>query len=280
MTPTDTFTYADQTVRRLGYGAMRLTGPGVWGWPEDLDQSRAVLRRAVELGVDFIDTADSYGPEVSEILIREALSPYGHVRVATKAGLLRTGPNRWVACGRPDYLRQQCELSLRRLNVERLDLFQLHRIDPTVPADEQFGLLRDLLDEGKVAAVGLSEVSVAQIDAARAVVPVATVQNHYNVTNRHSEDVVNFCEANELGFIPWFPVAAGQLARPGGALDALALSRGITVAQLSLAWLLHRSAVMMPIPGTAQVAHLEENCGAGAVELDDATIAQIEALVA
>ncbi|HQU00362.1 MAG TPA: aldo/keto reductase [Acidimicrobiales bacterium] len=280
MTPTATITYAHQTVRRLGYGAMRLTGPGVWGWPADVDQARAVLRRAVELGVDFIDTADSYGPEVSEMLIREALSPYGHVRVATKAGFLRTGPNRWVPCGRPDYLRQQCELSLRRLNVECLDLFQLHRIDPTVPAEEQFGLLRDLLDEGKVAAVGLSEVSVAEIEAALTVVPVATVQNHYNVTNRQSEDVVNFCEANELGFIPWFPVAAGQLARPGGALDALALSRGITVAQLSLAWLLHRSPVMMPIPGTAQVAHVEENCGAAAVELDHATIAKIEALVA
>lgn len=280
MTPTATITYAHQTVRRLGYGAMRLTGPGVWGWPADVDQARAVLRRAVELGVDFIDTADSYGPEVSEMLIREALSPYGHVRVASKAGFLRTGPNRWVPCGRPDYLRQQCELSLRRLNVECLDLFQLHRIDPTVPAEEQFGLLRDLLDEGKVAAVGLSEVSVAEIEAALTVVPVATVQNHYNVTNRQSEDVVNFCEANELGFIPWFPVAAGQLARPGGALDALALSRGITVAQLSLAWLLHRSPVMMPIPGTAQVAHVEENCGAAAVELDHATIAKIEALVA
>ncbi len=280
MTATATFTYAQQTVRRLGYGAMRLTGPGVWGWPNDVEEARAVLRRAVELGVDFIDTADSYGPEVSEILIREALSPYGHVRVATKAGFLRTGPNRWVPCGRPDYLRQQCELSLRRLNVERLDLFQLHRIDPTVPADEQFGLLRDLLDEGKVAAVGLSEVNVAEIEAALAVVPVATVQNHYNVTNRHSEDVVVFCEANELGFIPWFPVASGQLARPGGALDAVAQDEGITVAQLSLAWLLHRSPVMMPIPGTAQIAHLEENCGAADVELDAATIARIEALVA
>lgn len=280
MTSNATFTYANQTVRRLGFGAMRLTGPGVWGWPSDPDEARAVLRRAVELGVDFIDTADSYGPEVSETLIREALSPYGEVRVATKAGLLRTGPNLWMPCGRPDYLRQQCELSLRRLNVERLDLFQLHRIDPAVPAVEQFGLLRALLDEGKVAAVGLSEVTVAEIEAARAVVAIATVQNNYNVTNRHSEDVLNYCEAHDLGFIPWYPVAAGKLALPGGALDQLALRQGLSVAQLSLAWLLHRSPVMMPIPGTSKVAHLEENCAAATVELDASTVAEIEALVA
>ncbi|HEY7931062.1 MAG TPA: aldo/keto reductase [Acidimicrobiales bacterium] len=275
MTNQATFTYANQTVRRLGYGAMRITGPGVWGWPNDVDQARAVLRRAVELGVDFIDTADSYGPEVSEHLIREALHPYGEVRVATKAGLLRTGPNVWVPCGRPDYLRQQCELSLRRLGVERLDLFQLHRVDPTVASDEQFGLLRALLDEGKVAAVGLSEVTVAQIEAARAVVPIATVQNHYNLTNRQSEDVLDYCEANGIGFIPWYPVAAGALTRPGGPLDALAGERGLSVAQLSLAWLLARSPVMMPIPGTSTIAHLEENCAAASVELDAAAMARL-----
>ncbi|MDE3007699.1 MAG: aldo/keto reductase [Acidobacteriota bacterium] len=278
MTNQATFTYADQTVRRLGYGAMRITGPGVWGWPEDVDQARAVLRRAVELGVDFIDTADSYGPEVSETLIREALHPYGDVRVATKAGLLRTGPNVWVPCGRPDYLRQQCELSLRRLGVERLDLFQLHRVDPTVAADEQFALLRALLDEGKVAAVGLSEVTVAQIVAARSIVPIATVQNHYNLSNRQSEDVLDYCEANNIGFIPWYPVAAGVLARPGGPLDALASEQGLSVAQLSLAWLLARSPVMMPIPGTSSVAHLEENCAAANVELDESTLARLAEL--
>jgi aryl-alcohol dehydrogenase-like predicted oxidoreductase len=275
MTNQATFTYANQTVRRLGYGAMRITGPGVWGWPNDVDQARAVLRRAVELGVDFIDTADSYGPEVSEHLIREALHPYGEVRVATKAGLLRTGPNVWVPCGRPDYLRQQCELSLRRLGVERLDLFQLHRVDPTVASDEQFGLLRALLDEGKVAAVGLSEVTVAQIEAARAIVPIATVQNHYNLTNRQSDDVLDYCEANSIGFIPWYPVAAGALTRPGGPLDALAGERGLSVAQLSLAWLLARSPVMMPIPGTSTIAHLEENCAAASVELDAAAMARL-----
>ena len=278
MTNQATFTYADQTVRRLGYGAMRITGPGVWGWPEDVDQARAVLRRAVELGVDFIDTADSYGPEVSETLIREALHPYGEVRVATKAGLMRTGPNVWVPCGRPDYLRQQCELSLRRLGVERLDLFQLHRVDPTVASDEQYGLLRALLDEGKVAAVGLSEVTVAQIGAARAIVPVATVQNHYNLSNRQSEDVLDYCEANNIGFIPWYPVAAGVLARPGGPLDTLAGELGLSVAQLSLAWLLARSPVMMPIPGTSTIAHLEENCAAAGVELDEATMARLAEL--
>ncbi|HVB50134.1 MAG TPA: aldo/keto reductase [Acidimicrobiales bacterium] len=279
--PTEqSITYADQTVHRLGYGAMRITGPGVWGWPADVDQALAVLRRAVELGVDFIDTADSYGPEVSEFLIHQALHPFHEVRVATKAGFLRTGPNQWTACGRPDYLRQQCELSLRRLGVERLDLFQLHRIDSTVPAEEQFGLLRTLLDEGKIAAVGLSAVNVEQVAAARAIVPVATVQNLYNVTDRQSEDVLNYCEANHIGFIPYFPVAAGKLANPGGALDALAARLDLSVSQLSLAWLLHHSPVMMPIPGTSKVAHLEENCLAASVELDEETMRLIETLVA
>ena len=280
MTHSPTFTYASQTINRLGYGAMRITGEGVWGYPADREQCLAVLRRAVELGVDFIDTADSYGPNVSEELIAEALHPYGHVRIATKAGLLRTGPNVWVPCGRPAYLRQQCELSLRRLGQESLDLFQLHRIDANVDRDEQFGLLRELLDEGKVRAVGLSEVGVEEIVAARSIVEIATVQNRYNVTDRASEDVLEYCEKNDIGFIPWFPVAAGDLARPGGPLDTLASDQGVTVAQLSLAWLLRRSPVIIPIPGTSSVAHLEENCAAANVELDDATFEALSALSA
>jgi len=276
-TPT-TFTYAGQTVRRLGFGAMRITGPGVWGYPSDVANATAVLRRAVELGVDFIDTADSYGPNVSEEIIALALAPYGAVKIATKAGLLRTGPNVWVPCGRPDYLRQQCELSLRRLGQDALDLFQLHRIDPTVPAEEQFGLLRALLDEGKVRAIGLSEVSVDQIVAARAIVDVATVQNLYNVTNRQSEAVLNYCDSEGLGFIPWYPVASGQLARAGGPLDEMAARTGHSVAQISLAWLLARSPVMMPIPGTSQIAHLEENCAASDVTLDETDVLALNAL--
>lgn len=275
---TSTFTYAGQTVNRLGFGAMRITGPGVWGPPRDHEEAIAVLRRAVELGVDFIDTADSYGPAVSEELIAEALLPYGHVRVATKAGLLRTGPDQWTPCGRPAYLRQQCELSLRRLGQESLDLFQLHRIDPTVPAEEQFGLLAELLAEGKVQAVGLSEVGVEEVVAARGVVAISTVQNLYNVSRRESEPVLDYCETNGIGFIPWFPVAAGKLARPGGELDQLAAQAGCTVAQLSLAWLLARSPVMMPIPGTSSVAHLEENCGAGEIQLDADVLAQLDSL--
>ena len=280
MTQSPTFTYASQTINRLGYGAMRITGEGVWGYPADREQCLAVLRRAVELGVDFIDTADSYGPNVSEELIAEALHPYGHVRIATKAGLLRTGPNVWVPCGRPAYLRQQCELSLRRLGQESLDLFQLHRIDANVDRDEQFGLLRDLLDEGKVRAVGLSEVSVEEIGAARSIVEIATVQNRYNVADRASEDVLDYCESNGIGFIPWFPVAAGELARPGGPLDTLANEQGVSVAQLSLAWLLRRSPVIIPIPGTSSVAHLEENCAAADVELENATFEALSALSA
>ena len=275
---TSTFTYAGQTVKRLGFGAMRITGPGIWGPPRDHAAAIAVLRRAVELGVDFIDTADSYGPAISEELIAEALHPYGHVHVATKAGLLRTGPDQWTPCGRPAYLRQQCELSLRRLGQDSLDLFQLHRIDATVPADEQFGLLGELLAEGKVRAVGLSEVGVADIEAARAVVPISTVQNLYNVSRRDSEPVLEYCEKNGIGFIPWFPVAAGELARPGGELDQLAARAGCTVAQLSLAWLLARSKVMMPIPGTSSVAHLEENCAAADVHLDAEILAELDRL--
>jgi pyridoxine 4-dehydrogenase len=276
---TATFTYAGQTVHRLGFGAMRITGDGVWGYPRDRAECLRVLRRAVELGVDFIDTADSYGPFVSEELIAEALHPYGEVKIATKAGLLRTGPNVWVPCGRPEYLRQECELSLRRLGQESLDLFQLHRIDPTVPADEQFGLLSELLREGKVRAVGLSEVTVEEIAAARTTVEIVTVQNRYNATDRYSEGVLDYCAEQSIGFIPWFPVASGALARPGGVLDTLATANGVTVAQLSLAWLLQRSPVMLPIPGTSNVAHLEENCGAATVELERAAIDAIDALV-
>ena len=271
-----TFSFAGQTIHRLGFGAMRITGPGVWGYPADRAGALAVLRRAVELGVDFIDTSDSYGPAVSEELIAEALAPYGEVRVATKAGLLRTGPDKWTPCGKPDYLRQECEMSLRRLGVESIDLFQLHRIDPDVPAEDQFGLLSDLLAEGKVRAVGLSEVNVNEIRAARAVVPISTVQNLYNVSRRGSEDVVNYCEAEGIGFIPWFPVAAGALARPGGVLEAVATKLGATTAQVSLAWLLARSPIVLPIPGTSKVEHLEENMAAADIELSAADLAAID----
>lgn len=278
MTSPTTFTYANQTVNRLGFGAMRITGDGIWGPPKDPDECRAVLRRAVELGVNLIDTADSYGPYVSEELIREALHPYGDVKIATKAGYLRIGPNAWRECGRPDYLRQECEMSLRRLGQESLDLFQLHRIDHTVALEDQFGLLRDLLNEGKIQAVGLSEVSVEQIEAARKVVAISTVQNLYNFTNRHSEAVLEYCEREGIGFIPWYPVAAGSLARSGGPLDELAKKNAIAVGQLSLAWLLRRSPVMLPIPGTSKVAHVEENCAAAHIAIDDETFEALEAL--
>jgi pyridoxine 4-dehydrogenase len=280
MTEPSTFTYARQTVNRLGFGAMRITGEGIWGPPKDPDECRAVLRRAVELGVNLIDTADSYGPYVSEELIREALHPYGDVKIATKAGFLRIGPNAWRECGRPDYLRQECEMSLRRLGQESLDLFQLHRIDPAVAPEDQFGLLRALLDEGKVQAIGLSSVSVEQIAAAREIVTVSTVQNLYNVTNRQSEEVLDYCEREGIGFIPWYPVASGSLARSGGPLDELAKKNGISVGQLSLAWLLRRSKVMLPIPGTSKVAHVEENCAAATITLDDETFASLDALQA
>jgi aryl-alcohol dehydrogenase-like predicted oxidoreductase len=275
-----TFSFQGMTVHRLGYGAMQITGSGVWGAPKDEDQAVAVLRRAVELGVDFIDTADSYGPNVSEELIARALHPYGHVVIATKAGLTRQGPGQWLPVGRPEYLRQQCELSLRKLDVEALDLFQLHRIDSKVPAAEQFGLLRELLDEGKVKAVGLSEVSVDEITAARAIVEISTVQNLYNLANRQSEAVLTYCETEGIGFIPWFPVAAGDLARPGGPLDEIATALNASVAQVALAWLLRRSSVMLPIPGTSQVSHVEENCNAATISLSDAQFEALERAVA
>ena len=260
----------DLTVTRLGFGAMRITGPGVWGEPRDRDEAVRVLRRAVELGVDFIDTADSYGPNISEELIREALHPYPETLVvATKAGFLRTGPDAWHMLGKPEYLRQQVELSLRRLGLERIDLFQLHRIDPHVPLEEQLGVLVELQSEGKVRHLGLSEVSIAELREAQKLAPIATVQNLYNLTSRQSEDVLAVCEQENIGFIPWFPIATGTLARAGGPLDAIAKQHGATPAQLALAWLLRRSPVMLPIPGTSSVAHLEENMGAATVELSD-----------
>ena len=273
---TTTFKLGDTVVQRLGYGAMQLTGKGIWGPPRDHAEAIRVLRRAVALGVDFIDTADSYGPYVSEELIAEALHPYpAGLVIATKAGLVRTGPGEWHPLGRPEYLRQECEMSLRRLRLERIDLFQLHRIDPQVPAGEQFGLLRDLQKEGKVRHVGLSEVSVAEIEAARKVVPIVSVQNLYNLANRRAEPVLEHCDRQGIGFIPWFPIASGKLLDPDGPVARVAKEAGATASQVSLAWLLRRSKVMLPIPGTSSVAHLEENCGAGKVELSDA---QYEAL--
>lgn len=264
------------TVYRLGYGAMQITGPGVWGPPADPAGAIAVLRRAVELGVNLIDTADSYGPEVSEELIREALHPYEGLTIATKAGFLRPAPGKWVPCGRPAYLRQQVELSLRRLGVERIDLFQLHRVDPRVPADDQFGVLADLKAEGKVGEVGLSEVSVDTIEAARRIVDVATVQNRYNLVNRAFDDVLRYCTANGIGFIPFFPIAAGSLAAHGGPLAEIAWAHGVTEPQVALAWLLQRSSVMLPIPGTSSLAHLEDNCRSALLELTLDEVQQLD----
>ncbi|HEX7124998.1 MAG TPA: aldo/keto reductase [Thermodesulfobacteriota bacterium] len=266
----------DLVVNRMGYGAMRLTGPGIFGPPADRDEAKRVLRRAVDLGVNFIDTADSYGPDVSEELIAEALHPYppGLV-IATKGGLERPGPNRWTPNGRPEYLRRTLDGSLRRLRVDRIDLWQLHRIDSKVPADEQFGVLAEFVREGKVRHVGLSEVGVAELERARRVVPIASVQNRYNVFDRQWEDVVDFCERERIAFIPWYPLGAGSLekeARDRAAherLEAAARRRGATPIQAALAWLLARSPVVLPIPGTSSVAHLEENVAAAAIELDD-----------
>jgi pyridoxine 4-dehydrogenase len=256
-------------VRRLGFGTMQLTGPGVWGPPADHAGAIAVLRRSAELGVNLIDTADSYGPNVAEELVREALHPYSDtLTIATKAGFTRSGPNAWEECGRPDYLRQQCEGSLVRLGVEQIDLFQLHRIDPQVDADEQFGVLKALRDEGKVREVGLSEVSVAQIEAARRIVPIVSVQNLYNIAQRDADDVVDHCEQHQIGFIPWFPLGSGKLSS-GGPLAAMASELGVTVPQICLAWLLRRSPVVAPIPGTSSLTHLAENCAAANVSLSD-----------
>ena len=266
-----TFTIGgDLTVNRLGFGAMRLTGKGVWGPPADPDECIRVLRRAVELGVNFIDTADSYGPYISERLIRKALHPYADgVVVATKAGLLRTGPDEWPVLGFPAYLRQECEMSLRRLRVDTIDLFQLHRIDDKFPAEDQLGELVTLQQEGKIRHIGLSEVSVEQLEAAQKVATIVSVQNMYNLTMRGSEALLDVCEAQNIGFIPWFPLAAGPLAAPDGPLQRIAADHDATASQLALAWLLKRSPVMLPIPGTSKVAHLEENVAAAEITLSD-----------
>jgi pyridoxine 4-dehydrogenase len=258
----------DLEVRRLGYGAMRITGRGIWGPPDDPDEARAVLRRAVELGVNFIDTADSYGPEVSEELIAEALHPYpDDLVIAAKGGLRRTGPGQWPRDARPERLKECCEGSLRRLRLETIDLYQLHSPDPKVPLEDSVGALRELQQEGKVRYIGVSNVSVSELERAREVVEVVTVQNRFNLADRAAEDVLDASERQGLGFIPWFPLATGDLARPGSDLDEIAREHDATPSQIALAWLLARSPVMLPIPGTASVEHLEENLGAARVEL-------------
>jgi aryl-alcohol dehydrogenase-like predicted oxidoreductase len=260
----------DLPVHRLGFGAMRVTGPGVWGPPEDRDEAIRTLERLPELGVNFIDTANSYGPDVSEELIKEALFPYdADLLIATKAGLTRSGPNIWVPKGDPDYLIAEAKRSLRKLGVEQIGLWQLHRIDARVPRDEQFGAVKALLEEGLIKHAGLSEVSVAEIEAARRIFPVATVQNRYNLVERQSEAVLDYCEANGIGFIPWYPLAAGDLARPGSVLDRVAHAHKAAPSQIALAWVLKRSPVMLPIPGTSKVRHLEENVAAADIQLSD-----------
>lgn len=267
------------SVHRLGFGAMRLTGPGVWGEPEDREEALRVLRRLPEIGVNFIDTADSYGPFVSEDLITEALAPYRGLTIATKGGLVRPGrtEGQWPQVGDPNYLGQAVRLSLRRLKVERIDLWQLHRIDPKLPAEGQFETIRSFIDQGFIRYAGLSQVSVAEIEAARKIFPVATVQNRYNLTDRVDEDVLEYCEANGIGFMPWFPLAAGELAKPGGIVDSIARTHGATPGQIALAWLLRRSPVMLPIPGTSRVSHLEENVAAAAITLSNEEFDQLDA---
>jgi pyridoxine 4-dehydrogenase len=267
----------DLEVNRLGFGAMRLTGKGIWGEPNEPDEARRVLKRAVELDVNFIDTADSYGPDVSERLIGETLSPFPKgLVVATKGGLTRQGPDKWTPDGRPDYLAGEVEKSLRLLKTDVIDLWQLHRIDPKVPVEESLEPIVKLKQQGKIRHIGLSEVKPKDIDRARKVVEIVSVQNLYNVGDRQHEDVLEYCERHNIAFIPWFPVAAGKLARPGGKLDEIAKSHDVTVAQLSIAWLLHRSAVMLPIPGTSSVAHLEENMKAAHLALSEAEMKEIE----
>ncbi|MEU7763694.1 aldo/keto reductase [Nocardia sp. NPDC049190] len=268
----------DLPVHRLGYGAMQITGPGVWGDPKDPDEAVRLLRRAVELGITFIDTADSYGPFVSETLIRQALRPYAEdLVIATKGGLTRPGPGDWLPVGRPEYLRQQLELSLRHLGVDRIDLYQLHRIDPKVPLADQLGELALLQKEGKIRHIGVSEVNRAQLEQARKIVDIVSVQNLYNLANRSAEDVLDYAEANDIAFIPWFPMATGELARPGGPLDTFARDDA-SPSQLALAWLLRRSPVIVPIPGTSSVAHLEENTAAATIELTDDEFAALSAV--
>ncbi|MBP2157799.1 MULTISPECIES: aldo/keto reductase [Asticcacaulis] len=264
------------SVNRLGFGAMRVTGPGVWGPPADRDEAIRVLRRLLELGIDFIDTADSYGPDVSEELIHEALHPYGKTVIATKAGLVRRGPNIWIPNGDPDYLIENANRSRDKLGIEIIDLWQLHRIDPRVPRDEQFAAIKLLLDSGVIRHAGLSEVSVEDIKAAQKVFPVATVQNRYNLAERGSEDVLNYCESHGIGFIPWYPLAAGDLARPGTVLDSIAMAHNAAPSQIALAWVLKRSSVMLPIPGTSKVKHLEENVAAANIVLKDDEFAAVD----
>jgi len=289
MTSTDTRTPAaasgtvtiggDLTVNRLGFGTMQLTGPGVWGEPADREGAIAVLRRAVELGVNLIDTADAYGPFVTDALIREALHPYADgVAIATKVGFTRQGPNAWTPVGRPEYLRQQTELNLRHLGVDRIDLLQLHRIDPKVPLEEQIGELKALQDEGKVRHIGLSEVSVADVEAARAIAPIVSVQNLFSLSDRSAAELLDHSTAEGITFIPWFPLATGKLAGEGSPLADLARRHDATPSQLALAWLLHRSPVVLPIPGTKSIAHLEENVAAAALELTDDEFAELDAL--
>jgi len=269
----------DLPITRLGFGAMRITGPGVWGPPADPNEAIAVLRRSVELGVNFIDTADSYGPEVSEDLIAQALHPYpANLVIATKGGLTRQGPNQWAPVARPAYLRQQVEMSLRRLKLERIDLYQLHRIDPATPVEDSLGELTALQQEGKIRHIGLSEVSVAELEHARTLATIVSVQNRYNLVYRTAEDVLEYSEREGLGFIPWNPVDTGRLAKPGGVLDSVAQRHHASASQLALAWLLRRSPVMLPIPGTSSVAHLEENVAAAGVELTDEEFAELSAL--
>jgi pyridoxine 4-dehydrogenase len=265
----------DLEVRRFGFGAMRVTGDGVWGPPADHGESLAVLRRAVELGVNLIDTADSYGPEVSEELLAEALHPYPDgLVIATKGGLVRPGPSKWAPNGRPDHLRSACEGSLRRLRLERIDLYQLHRPDPKVPYEESIGALKELQDEGKIRQIGISNVSAWELSTARGIVDVVSVQNRYNLGDRHSTEVLEICQADGLGFIPWFPLNAGALAEPGGAAAEIAARHGATPAQVALAWLLATPA-MLPIPGTSSVEHLEENLAAAALELSEDEVAEL-----
>lgn len=273
----------DLTVNRLGYGAMRITGEGIWGWPPDREKAKAVLRRAVELGVNFIDTADAYGPETSELLIAEALHPYPKgLVIATKGGLTRPGPGQWVPNGRPEYLAQCIDKSLKRLKLERIDLYQLHRIDRNVPVEESLGAIKKAQEAGKIRHVGLSEVSVREIEQAKKVLPIVSIQNRYNITDRDSEEALIYCEKEKMGFIPWAPIGGSgkdSLTKSGNPLEAEARRRKVSAVQLGLVWLLHRSPVMLPIPGTSSVAHLEDNMGAAKLELTDADWKAIEEVV-
>ncbi|MBO0838577.1 MAG: aldo/keto reductase [Actinobacteria bacterium] len=257
----------DLTVHRIGYGSMRLTGPGIWGDPPDKQEAIRVLRRAAELGVDFIDTADSYGPYVAEDLIRAALYPYHNVLVATKGGLVRPGADQWKPLCRPEYLRQEVEMSLRRLSLDHIALYQLHRIDPSVPVEESLGELAELQREGKIRHIGLSQVTVAQVEQARKVAAIVSVQNLYNLTNRRADATLEYCQSEGIAFIPWFPIGGGELTRPGSDTQAVAAEHRATPSQVALAWLLHRSPVMLPIPGTTSIAHLEENVAAAELRL-------------